>query len=54
MGCAWLYNFPCVSEEINYLTTSVCYGMKMYRLLPGDLQIIPIPYDHIPMILKNL
>lgn len=54
MGCAWLYNFPYVSGEINYLTTGVCYGMKMYELLPGGLQIISIPYDLIPMILQNL
>jgi len=47
MGCAWLYNYPYVTGEINYLTTGVAYGMKMYELLPGGMQIVSIPYDRI-------
>jgi len=54
MGCAWLYNYPYVTGEINYLTTGVAYGMKMYELLPGGMQIVSIPYDRIPQILVNL
>jgi hypothetical protein len=47
MGCAWLYNYPYVTGESNYLTTGVAYGMKMYELLPGGMQIVSIPYDRI-------
>ena len=54
MGCAWLYNYPYITGELNYLTTGVCYGMKMYKLLPEGMQLISIPYNQIPPVLHNL
>ena len=54
MGCNWLFTYPYVSGKINYLTTGVCYGMKMYKLYPPGLQMIVIPWMHIDRVLKNM
>lgn len=54
MGCSWLYNYPYMTGELNYMITGVCYGMKMYELLPEGMQLISIPYHQIPTILQNL
>ena len=54
MGCNWLFTYPYVSGKINYLTTGVCYGMKMYKLYPAGLQMIVIPWMHIDRVLKSI
>lgn len=54
MGCNWMYTYPYVSGKINYVTTGICYGMKMYKLYPEGLQIISIPWHHIDRVLKNI
>jgi uncharacterized protein (DUF169 family) len=54
MGCNWMFNYPYVSGKINYVTTGVCYGMKMYKLYPEGKQIVSIPWHHIDRVLKNM
>ena len=54
MGCNWMFNYPYVSGKINYVTTGVCYGMKMYKLYPAGMQIVSIPWHHIDRVLGNL
>lgn len=54
MGCNWLFTYPYVTGKINYMTTGVCYGMKMYKLYQPGIQIIIIPWMHIDRVLKNM
>ncbi len=54
MGCNWIFNYPYVTGNINYLTTGICYGMKMYKLYPPGIQIVSIPWHHIDRVLRNL
>ena len=54
MGCNWMFNYPYVSGKINYVTTGVCYGMKMHGLYPAGMQIVSIPWHHLDRFLRNL
>jgi uncharacterized protein (DUF169 family) len=54
MGCNWMFNYPFVTGNINYLTTGICYGMKMYKLYPPGMQIVSIPRHHIDRVMRNM
>lgn len=54
MGCAWIFNYPYLTGELNYAITGLGFGMKAKKVLPEGLQIISIPYDLLPSMLKNL
>ncbi len=54
MGCNWIFNYPYVTGEINYVTTGIGYGLKMYKLYPPGSQIISIPWHHVDRVLRNL
>jgi uncharacterized protein (DUF169 family) len=52
--CSWMFVYPYVSGEMNYMVTGLGYGMKAQRLLPEGLMLISIPYDLLPMLTENL
>lgn len=52
--CGWIFSYPYLTGEMNYVVTGIGYGMKNQKLLPEGLFLISIPYDVIPMLLKNL
>lgn len=54
MGCAWIFVYPYLTGELNYVTTGLSFGMKARKVLPEGLQIISIPYDMFASILENL
>jgi uncharacterized protein (DUF169 family) len=54
VGCAWLYAYPYISGEVNYLTTGLGFGMKAQKVFPEGRQLISIPYDWLPTITLNL
>lgn len=54
MGCNWMFNYPYVTGKVNYVTTGICYGMKMYKLYPEGMQIISIPWHHMDRVLRNI
>ena len=54
LGCAWLYAYPYLSGEVNYLTTGIGFGMKVQKVFPEGRQLISIPYDWLPVITLNL
>ena len=54
LGCAWLYAYPYLSGEVNYLTTGLGFGMKAQKVFPEGRQLISIPYDQLPAITLNL
>jgi uncharacterized protein (DUF169 family) len=54
MGCNWMFNYPFVTGNINYLTTGISYGMKMYKLYPPGMQIVSIPWHHIDRVMRNM
>lgn len=54
LGCAWLYAYPYLSGEVNYLTTGIGFGMIVQKVFPPGRQLISIPYDWLPAITLNL
>jgi uncharacterized protein (DUF169 family) len=54
MGCAWIYVYPYKTGEINYMNTGVFYGPKRYRHFPPDKQIVAIPFDWLPTVVRSL
>ncbi|UCD10052.1 MAG: DUF169 domain-containing protein [Dehalococcoidales bacterium] len=52
--CGWIFSYPYMTGEMNYVVTGIGYGMKNQKLLPEGLFLISIPYDVIPMLLENL
>ena len=52
--CGWIFSYPYVTGETNYVVTGIGYGMKNQKLLPEGLFLISVPYDVIPMLLENL
>ncbi len=53
-ACAWLYIYPYVSGELNFIIPAFSFGMKSRRLFPEGLLLISIPRDLLPGIVKNL
>ncbi|MBU2515232.1 DUF169 domain-containing protein [bacterium] len=54
IGCNWLFNYPYVTGKINYITTGLCYGMKLHKIYPAGLQIVSIPWHHLDRVLRNI
>jgi uncharacterized protein (DUF169 family) len=53
-ACAWLYIYPYVSGELNFMMPGFSFGMKSRRLFPEGLLLISIPRNLLPSIVKNL
>jgi uncharacterized protein (DUF169 family) len=53
-SCAWMYNYPILTGEINYLITGLGLGMKTLNIFPSGLFIISIPWIKMNTVLENL
>ena len=53
-ACAWLYIYPHVSGELNFMMPSFSFGMKSRRLFPEGTLLISIPRVLLSRITKNL
>ena len=54
IGCAWTYIYPYLTGKLNYNLTGLGHGMKRRKLFPEGRQIVSIPFDLLPSILKTL
>lgn len=52
--CAWIFAYPFIKGELNYIVTGIGYGMRIQKILPEGLFLISVPYDLIPMLIDNL
>jgi uncharacterized protein (DUF169 family) len=52
--CGWIFSYPYVTGEMNYVVTGITYGMKNQKILPEGLFLISVPFDVIPMLIENL
>jgi uncharacterized protein (DUF169 family) len=52
--CAWVFFYPFVTGEMNYVITGIGYGFRLQKLLPEGLFVITVPYDLIPRLIENL
>lgn len=54
LGCSWLYAYPYLTGNINYLFTGMHFGMKARKVMPAGRVLMSIPFDWIPEITTNL
>ena len=54
VACAWIYVYPIVSGELNYIITGLGLGMQALNIFPPGLFLISVPFQRIPMMLENL
>ena len=54
LGCSWLYAYPYLTGNINYVFTGMHFGMKARKVMPAGMVLMSIPFDKIPIVTKNL
>jgi uncharacterized protein (DUF169 family) len=54
VACAWIYIYPIVSGELNYIVTGLGLGMQELNIFPPGLFLISVPFQRIPTMLENL
>ncbi len=54
IGCSWLFAYPYLSGEINFITSGLGFGMRRRQLFPEGLQFIAVPFDQLPSLLRTL
>lgn len=54
IGCAWLFVYPYLTGEINFISSGLGFGMKRRKLFPEGLMFIAIPFDRLPSMLETL
>ena len=54
IGCAWLFIYPFLDGQINFISTGLGFGMKRRKLFPEGLHVVSIPFDRLPSMLQTL
>jgi uncharacterized protein (DUF169 family) len=54
MGCSWLFAYPYLTGEMNFIATGLGFGMRRRKLFPQGLQFVTIPFDRLPSMLRTL
>jgi uncharacterized protein (DUF169 family) len=54
MGCSWIYAYPYLTGQVNYIVSGMGSGIKANQVFPPGRQIISIPYRWLPTITQNL
>jgi uncharacterized protein (DUF169 family) len=54
VACSWIYVYPVLSGELNYLITGLGLGMQALNIFPPGLFLISVPFQLIPIMLDNL
>jgi uncharacterized protein (DUF169 family) len=54
LACSWIYVYPYLTGEVNYIVTGMSMGMQTLKVLPEGLMVICIPWQKLPMVLTNL
>jgi uncharacterized protein (DUF169 family) len=54
IGCAWLFVYPYLNGEINFIPTGFGFGMRRRKLFREGLHFVCIPYDRLPYMLQTL
>lgn len=53
-GCSWLFTYPFQTGKINYMVTGLAFGMKAKKVFPEGQILFSIPYDWIPILIRNM
>jgi len=52
--CSWIYIYPVLSGEMNYVVTGLGLGMQALNVLPPGLFLISVPWNKLPTMIDNL
>jgi uncharacterized protein (DUF169 family) len=54
VGCAWLFAYPYLNAEINFIATGLGFGIRRRKLFPEGKLFISIPFDKLSEMLQTL
>jgi hypothetical protein len=54
IGCAWLFAWPYLEGQVNFVATGLGFGMRRRSLFPEGLQFVAIPFNRWPDLLRVL
>ena len=54
MGCSWIFIYPHLSGEVNFISSGLGFGMKRRKLFPDNLHFVCIPLKRLPAIIRSL
>jgi uncharacterized protein (DUF169 family) len=54
IGCAWIFVYPYITGELNYMMTGLGHGMKRRKLFREGQQLVSIPFDLLPSMIQTL
>jgi uncharacterized protein (DUF169 family) len=54
MGCAWLFIYPYLTGELNYVPANFSAGMKLLKVFREGTIVTCIPYQLLPTVLRSL
>jgi len=54
IGCSWLFAYPYLTGEINFIATGFGFGMRRRKLFPQGHHFMTIPFDQLPAMLRTL
>lgn len=53
-ACAWIFNYPVLSGNMNFIVTGLGLGMQALNIFPPGLFIISVPWTKLGTMLENL
>ncbi len=54
MGCSWLFVYPFMTGEINFVVPAFVHGLHGREIWPKDYVAVSVPYQWIPTVIGNL
>jgi uncharacterized protein (DUF169 family) len=54
LQCSWLYVYPVISQQVNFMITAMSFGMRARQVYPSGLVIVSVPWNWIPTIAENM
>jgi uncharacterized protein (DUF169 family) len=54
IGCSWLFVYPFVSGEMDFMPTGFGFGMRRRKLFPEGLHFLTFPADQLGSLLQTL
>jgi uncharacterized protein (DUF169 family) len=53
-ACAWIYNYPVLTGNMNFIVTGLGLGMQALNIFPAGLFLISVPWVKLGTMLENL
>lgn len=54
VGCSWLFVYPHLTGEVNFISNGLGFGMKRRKLFPENRHFVSIPLNKLSSLIKAL